>query len=95
MLTSDYKDMLSALSDASAEFLVVGVFVMAAHRCPRATGDIDVWIRPTAENAARVWQALVAFGAPLVGLHQAELTEPEVVFQIGVTPCRIALLTRI
>ena len=50
MLNPDYRDMLSALSAAKVEYIVVGAYALAAHGLPRATGDIDFWVRPTAEN---------------------------------------------
>jgi hypothetical protein len=56
--------MLAALCAAGAEFLLVGAYALAAHGVPRATGDMDIWVRPTPENARKVWNALVAFGAP-------------------------------
>ena len=95
MLSPDYSDMLSALSDAEAEFLVVGAFAMAAHQMPRATGDIDLWIRPSPANAERVWRALAEFGAPLGDLSVEELSKPGLFFQIGVAPVRIDVLTEI
>jgi hypothetical protein len=91
----DFVDMLSALSEAGAEYLVVGAHALAAHGTPRATGDLDIWIRPTRENAARAWRALLAFGAPLTELSEADLREPDIVFQIGVPPSRVDLLTSI
>lgn len=92
-MNPDFCDMLSALSAAGAEFLVVGAYAMAAHGFPRATGDIDLWVRPTTENAERVWRALADFGAPLGDLTLADLTTPDLVFQIGLPPRRIDLLT--
>jgi len=87
--------MLSALSAAGAEFLVVGAHALAAHGVPRATGDLDLWVRASAENAERVWEALEQFGAPLHDLTIEDLARPDVVFQIGVVPQRIDLLTSI
>lgn len=87
--------MLSALSAAGVEFLVVGAHALAAHGVPRATGDLDLWVRATAENAERVWGALEHFGAPLHDLTMDDLARPDVVFQIGVVPQRIDLLTSI
>jgi len=87
--------MLSALREAGAEFLVVGAHALAIHGRPRATGDLDLWVRPTPENAARVWRALADFGAPLDSITVADLTRPDVVFQIGVAPRRIDILTSI
>ncbi len=94
-MNRDFAEMLSALFAAGAEFLVVGAHALAAHGYPRATGDLDVWVNPTAENAARVWRALVAFGAPLHQLSQDELARPGLVFQMGLPPARIDLLTAI
>lgn len=87
--------MLAALSAAGAEYLVVGAHALAAHGAPRATGDLDLWVRPTPENARRVWNALEAFGAPLHELTLDDLSSPDVVFQIGLVPQRIDILTSI
>jgi len=67
-MNRDYSEMFAALSAASVEFLVVGAYAMAAHGLPRATGDIDIWVHSTPENAARVMRALQTFGAPLFEL---------------------------
>lgn len=64
MLNPDFRDLLSAFIDGSVEFLVVGGYAMAAHRLPRATKDLDLWVRPSAANAPRVLRALDVFGAP-------------------------------
>ncbi len=94
-MNPDFLEMLSALSEAGAEFLVVGAHALAAHGRPRATGDLDLWVRPTPDNADRVYAALRRFGAPLDDLRAAELTRADLVFQIGVAPARIDLLTSI
>jgi hypothetical protein len=95
MLIDDYRDMLSALADAKAEYLLIGAFAMAAYVEPRTTGDIDLWVRPELENARRVWAALARFGAPLEKLRVEELTQSGLFFQIGVAPKRIDILTSI
>ena len=95
MLNPDYRDMLSALSAAGVEYLVVGAYALAAHGLPRATGDIDFWVRPTPDNADRVLEALREFGAPLHDLSREDLSRPGTVFQIGLPPRRIDLLTAI
>jgi hypothetical protein len=92
-MNRDFVEMLAALSAAGAEYLVVGAYALAAHGRPRATGDLDIWVRPTRENARRVWAALQAFGAPLGELTQDDLASGDLVFQIGVAPSRIDLLT--
>jgi hypothetical protein len=82
---------------AHARFIVVGAHAMAVHGVPRATQDLDVWIEATAENADRVWRALVDFGAPLadLGITAAEFNRPGTVIQIGLPPNRIDILTEI
>ena len=94
-MNPDFVEMLSALSDAGAEFLIVGAHALAVHGRPRATGDLDIWIQPTPENASRVWKALAEFGAPMDQIDPDELTRPEMVFQLGVSPNRIDLLTSV
>ena len=93
MLNPDYREMLSALFDANVEFVIVGAFALAAHGNPRSTGDIDIYIRPSVENALRLMTALKAFGAPLADVREADFLDPEMVLQIGVIPRRIDLLT--
>ena len=94
-MNRDFVEMLLELSVAGAEFMVVGAHALAAHGVPRATGDIDIWVRPTDLNAERVLQALAAFGAPLYDLSKDDLTKTDTVFQMGVPPGRIDILTGI
>lgn len=68
---------------------------MAFHGYVRATGDIDLWIRISDENAERVWRALQTFGAPLFDLNIEDLKTPGMVFQIGLVPSRIDIITQI
>ena len=90
-----FIDMLSALCEAGVEFLVVGAHALAAHGVPRATGDLDIWVRATPENAVRVLQALARFGAPLLDLTAEDLSKADTVFQIGLPPSRIDILSSI
>lgn len=91
----DFRDLFAALNDAGAEYIVVGAHALAAHGHVRATKDIDVLVRCEPVNAARVHQALHAFGAPLAQLSVGDLATPGIVFQIGVAPIRIDILTEI
>jgi len=68
---------------------------MAAHGCVRATGDIDIFVQPTPENAEAVFASLVDFGAPLSGVTEVDFRTPGTVYQIGVPPNRIDILTDI
>lgn len=92
---SDFRDLLSAFNAHDVEYLVVGAHALAAHGHVRATKDLDVWVRPSVTNAPRVLAALRAFGAPLHDLTDADLAAPGLIFQIGVPPLRIDVLTAI
>ena len=89
----DFRDMLLALSDADVDFLVVGAYAVAVHGFPRATGDLDIWVRADNSSAPKVLSALKVFGAPMHELTEADFASPSVVFQIGVPPGRIDILT--
>ena len=95
MLNPDYREMLQCFARHEVRYLVVGAYALAAHGFPRSTADIDLWVRPDPDNARRTYQALADFGAPVMQINEATFTTPEVVFQIGVAPCRIDLLTSI
>lgn len=94
-MNQDFRDLLRALSDAEVRFLIVGAYAVSAHAEPRATGDLDVWVEPTPANAARAHAALAQFGAPLHELQVSDLATPGIVFQIGLPPRRIDILTSI
>lgn len=89
--------MLEALLRSRARFVVVGAHALAVHGVPRATGDLDVLVEPTAENARRVWDALTDFGAPLdaLGVSPSDLELTGNVIQLGLPPRRIDLLTSV
>ena len=93
MLNRDYLDILQALADEKAEFLLIGAYALAAHGYPRATMDIDIWVMASPKNAESVLRALARFGAPLENLTQQDLETEGTVFQIGVAPRRIDILT--
>ncbi|MBI2441217.1 MAG: hypothetical protein HYV35_07600 [Lentisphaerae bacterium] len=93
MLNEDYKEMLQCLVDEDVKFLLMGAYALAAHGYPRATMDIDVWVMPSPENAAAVLRALHRFGAPLHELTIADLQKDDTIFQIGVAPRRIDIIT--
>ena len=94
-MTPDFLDLLRALLDAEARFMVVGAYAVGVHGRPRATKDLDVWVEPSVENAPRVIIALREFGAPLMGLTAQDLSAPGNGLQIGVEPGRIDILTKV
>lgn len=95
-LPADFRDLLVALCDAGADFVVVGGYAVAYHGHPRATKDIDILVRPDPANAERVYSGLAAFGAPLdaFDVSAEDFTDYEGVLQIGVPPSRIDLINR-
>jgi hypothetical protein len=93
MLNEDYKDMLRALSEEKVRFLLVGAYALAAHGYPRATMDIDIWVMPSPSNSDAVLRALRRFGAPLHNLTKEDLQKDGIIFQIGVAPRRIDIIT--
>lgn len=94
-MNRDFVEMLSALSEAGVEFLVVGAHALATLGIVRATGDLDIWVRPSAENAQRVITALERFGAPLFDLTVSDLQRDDTVFQMGLPPARIDIMSGI
>lgn len=96
-LPADYRDLLAALDRAAVEFVIVGAHALASHGYVRATIDLDVLVRPTDDNARRVVAALTEFGPPLAahGVSVQDFARPGTVYQLGVPPLRIDLLTEI
>ena len=96
-MNEDFRDLLLALHGAGVRFIVVGAHAMAVHGVPRSTGDLDVWVECTEENADRAWLALHEFGAPVeaLGATRHDLLRPGTVIQLGLPPRRIDLLTHI
>ena len=92
-MNQDFIDLLRELCAVEARFMIVGAYAVSFHSHPRTTGDIDVWIEPTPENATKVMAALSAFGAPIHDLNASDLATAGVVYQIGVVPRRVDILT--
>ena len=91
----DFRDLFAALNAAHAEFLIIGGYALAVHGTPRFTKDLDVWVKANPENANKVWTALDAFGAPFLDLTLEDLATPGIVFQMGLPPNRIDIITSI
>lgn len=96
-MIEDFHDVLSELLRAGARFLIVGAHALSTHGVPRATVDLDIWIRADEDNARRVYAALARFGAPLetLGVTIADFCEPNSVAQFGLPPFRIDFLTSV
>lgn len=96
-MINDFRDLLSELLSGDVRFLVVGAYALSAHGVPRATLDLDIWVRPDEDNAQRVYDALARFGAPLdaLGVSRSDFVQAEMVAQFGLPPYRVDILTSI
>lgn len=96
-LNDDFREVIVELADAGVEFVIVGAFALAFHGAPRASGDIDLFVRSSEANANRVFAALQRFGVPLAahGVAASDFAQPGTVYQIGLPPRRIDVLTQI
>jgi predicted nucleotidyltransferase len=92
-----YKELLQALNDYQVEYLIVGGYAVMKYTEPRYTKDLDVWVYNSPQNAARTFHALAKFGAPLQndGITPDTFIQEGIVYQIGVAPVRIDILTQI
>ena len=88
----DYKDLFKIFLEEKVEYLVVGAHAVIFYAEPRYTKDLDIWVRPSDDNASRVWRALKRFGAPLADLTIKDFTNQDMVYQIGIEPNRIDIL---
>jgi hypothetical protein len=95
MTNRDFRDLFFALNAAEVRYLVVGGYAVSFHARPRFTKDLDIWVESELQNAQRTWHALAAYGAPVKDLTPSDLAIPEMVFQIGLPPNRIDLLTSV
>jgi hypothetical protein len=94
MMPKDLKELLSAFNDHAVKYLIVGGYAFGVHAEPRATKDLDLFIRPDKENSQALFRALAQYGAPLGGLSPADFMDGTV-FQIGQPPARVDILHRI
>ena len=94
-MNSDFSDLLREFSTGGVRFHLVGAHALAVHAEPRATGDLDVWVSHDACNAERVYAALARFGASLENVVLDEFTTDDLIFQMGVVPRRIDVITSI
>ena len=91
---TDFRDMLGLLQKHGVEYLLIGAHAVGVHDLPRATGDMDLWVRADAKNGPRVWNALIEFGAPLDDFRPEDWHRPGVGLHIGLPPGRIDILTK-
>src|SRR5215831_2899258 len=93
----DYKELLQLLNESDVDYLIVGGYAVMKYGEPRYTKDLDVWVHNSPKNSVRVVGALKKFGAPLEhdGITAETFSQNQVVYQIGIAPVRIDILTEI
>ncbi len=89
----DFKELLALLNKHAVDYIIVGGYALAYHGAPRFTGDIDIFVRPHPQNAARILDALDEFGFGSVGLTEADFTTINKVVQLGTPPVRVDFIT--
>jgi hypothetical protein len=91
----DFKEVLSIFHAHGIKYLIVGGYAVSLHAQPRATKDIDLLIRPDADNAKAVFAALAKLGAPLDGLTPADFADRSKFFRMGREPVMVDILPEI
>jgi hypothetical protein len=91
----DYVEFIGSLNAHRVRYLIVGAHALAYHARPRATKDLDIFIEPSSENAARILEALLSFFGADTGYQIDDLIQPGTIIQLGVAPVRIDLMTQI
>jgi hypothetical protein len=94
-MSPDFLDIIRALYDAEGRFIIVGAYAVNVYVDTRATGDLDIWVEPSVQNAPRVLKALKDFVAALSDVSEQDFSRPGVTFQIGLPPLRIDIVTEI
>ncbi len=94
-IRTDFRELLELFNKHKVEYLIVGGYALAFHGAPRVTGDIDLFVRPTDDNAERILAALDEFGFGSLDLSRKDFTTPGMVVQLGVPPVRIDIITRV
>ena len=92
---SHFKELWSVLNRCGARYLVVDGYAVMLYTETRYSKDPDIWVEASAENAVRVFKGLAEFGAPLAGIHAEDFAAPDLIYQLGVVPSRIDVLTSI
>lgn len=92
-IPEDFKEFIELLQDKQVRYLIVGGYAVGFHSRPRFTNDLDIWIENSSDNAKRMLAVLCAFGFEQIDITIADLTDPDKVIQLGVSPMRIDLIT--
>ena len=94
-LNADLREFIQLLNSRGVEYVIVGAYSLAFHARPRYTGDLDILVRPSAENATKLLSLLRDFGFGENDFSEADFTASDQMIQLGRAPNRIDLLTSI
>ena len=94
-MNADYIDMLKCLNKAGVDYILVGGWAVNMYGYIRATVDLDIWILADSDNARKVYSAIAEFGAPVSEMKPEEFAQYGMIFQIGVAPCRVDIISKI
>ena len=90
----DFYDFVKALNECEVDYVIVGAYSLAFRGFPRATGDIDFWIRPDLKNAERVLKALTLFGFGKLDIVADDVLSGKII-QLGFPPVRIDIMSKL
>jgi predicted nucleotidyltransferase len=95
ILEQDFEDFVKLLNKHRVEYMVVGGYALAFHGKPRSTGDLDIWINISQQNAQKMLAVVKGFGLTSMGFNQEDFLKPGYITQIGYPPLRIDILNSI
>jgi hypothetical protein len=94
-IQKDFKELFELFNEYKVRYIIVGSYALAFHGAPRFTGDIDILVQPSSENAKKILSALDAFGFGSLNLTVNDFQKTNSVVQLGNPPVRIDIMTSI
>ena len=94
-MNSDFKDLLRLFAVEGVEYLIIGAYAVNHYTQPRYTKDLDLWIKPSFENAERIERVFAVFGIPLIEVTKEDFSDEGLQYAVGVPPCMIDFLTSV
>lgn len=95
ILNSDFREFVKLLTENKVKYLIVGGYAVGVHGYPRYTGDLDIWINNTYENARRVLKCVEDFGFSSYNLSVSDFTKEGNIIQLGYPPVRIDIINQV
>jgi len=94
-LDKDFEDFVVLLNKYEVTYMVIGGYALAFHGQPRHTGDLDIWIDVSDNNAQKMLSVINDFGMASLGLKKVDFLQKGTITQIGYPPLRIDILNEI